>query len=113
MAGVVQEGEPGQKFENSDFFEDLSSSVPPCGTAACIHGWTALLKGKTPNQALKLSFAWSERQLGLNRDQGEATLFYAAVWPEPFASQYRESWTPAQRAKVAAARIEHLITTGE
>lgn len=119
MQGVVQTGEPGKPFEKQLAYGDLASLVPPCGTAACIHGWTALLSGKTPKQTGRLSFEWSERRLGIPHDNrisqfwGKDYLFDADDWPQPFASRYAKAITPRGRAKIAAARIEHLITTGE
>lgn len=113
MEGIVATGEPGKQFPFSATYRDLAASVPSCGTAACIHGWTALLSGKTPEQARKLSFAWSERKLGLPRWFGDERLFFSSGWPRRFAALYRKAETPATRAKIAAARIEHLISKGE
>src|SRR4051812_24586244 len=44
---------------------DLSDTVPPCGTAACLAGWTGLLSGKTLKQTARLSFKWFGTKLGL------------------------------------------------
>lgn len=112
MEGVIATGTPGKLFESFDLFTDLASRVPACGTAACIHGWTALLSGKTPNQTARLKFSWSARKLGLPENMYN-DLFIADYWPEPFNVQYIKAERPSQRAKIAAARIEHLITTGE
>lgn len=118
MQGVVETGEPGKPFENSSY-GDLSKIAPPCGTAACIHGWTALLCGKTPKETRNLSFRWSEDKLGIKRDTRRGMfweqhyLFYSSDWPHSFASRYAKAKTPSSRAKIAAERIEHLITKGE
>lgn len=114
MEGVVKTGPPGGQFTTLSrfIFSDLPLNVPPCGTAACIHGWTALFHGKTVNQTDDLSFAWSAKKLGLPRGS-VLGLFLAYRWPEPFACRYAKATRPSRRAKIAAARIEHLISKGE
>lgn len=46
-------------------------------------------------------------------DGGCWSLFEAVSWPSQFKDDYYAATTPARRAKIAAARIEHLIKTGE
>ncbi len=116
MAGLVATGEPGKKFDEFErkYNRDLSPIVPPCGTAACIAGWTGLLLGKTEDEIMNLPFDWHAKQLGLGAKFGDGVdspLFYADSWPEPFKTRYANARTPSQRAKIAAARIEHLIKT--
>lgn len=115
MAGVVITGDPGKAFPDHWAYVDLPGTVPPCGTAACVHGWTALLSGKTIAQTKQLNFAWSRRALGLPvmKDESNDPLFYADNWPEPFRGSYRVCKEPAGRAEIASKRIDHLIKTGE
>lgn len=121
MAGLVATGTPGATFENSNWYEDLPSIVPRCGTSACIAGWTALLSGKSTKQAGILSLNWSARRLGLSpRVFGSSVdgrlvspLFYSANWPDPFRARYAKAKTPKTRAKIAVARIDHLIKEGK
>lgn len=113
MEGIVVTGIPGQPFINVLAYDDLPELVPACGTAACIHGWTALLSGKTPKQTKKLRLKWSARKLGLPSSVArDDSLFIADYWPQPYRRQYNNACTSLKRAKIAAARIEHLITTG-
>jgi len=85
--------------------EDLSCEMPPCKTASCIAGTANLLTG-----GRKLSSAVRARKvLGL----GDQELFHSGLWPYPFNQKYLEAKTPRQRAKIACARIDHLIKTGE
>lgn len=112
MLGFIAKGEPGGKFKahpNVPWFRpaDLADSVPPCGTAACIAGWTNLFTGHRPD-------AWhpARKEIGISNAQAK-TLFNSGFWPEPFRGRYSSASTPAKRAKIAAARIEHLIQHGE
>lgn len=115
MGGVVATGTPGSEFTKwACYAYDLAETVPACGTAACIHGWTVILSGKTPAQVYHLSFEWSLRKLGLLPSwENENRLFICDDWPGPFRERYRNAKTPKQRAKIACARIDHLIKTGE
>lgn len=114
MTGIVHTGAPGKTFSEVSrmLFDDLPLRVPPCGTTACIHGWTALFHDKTVKQTGHLSFQWSAKKIGLPPRKTES-LFVAESWPKPFADQYTQARIPMRRAKIAAARIEHLIKTGE
>jgi hypothetical protein len=53
--------------------------------------------------------------LGLTNAHAE-TLFYAAHWPEPFGTSFSYAKAKQEQDKaahIAAARIRHLIETGE
>ena len=86
--------------------EPTEHNFAPCGTAACIAGWATILgKGDTdmPN---------SEGERLLDIDAYEAgRLFYVDSWPKQFEKPYMEAMTPAKRARIAVARIEHFIKT--
>ncbi len=97
---------------------DWSRTPPPCGTTACIAGTAAILSGKTIKEAEKLTTRWYNRLLGLPRKMGgldfsSHPLFWHDCWPDPYCFRYRDAKTPRARAKVACARIEHLIKHGE
>lgn len=88
--------------------KDLPEIAPECGTAACIAGWANLLTGSKRPAA----YVRARRILGISARMSRR-LFSAMQWPSPFHIQYDQATTPRQRAKIAAARIEHLITEGE
>jgi len=114
------------------------SRQSPCGTAACIAGWTVLLSGpeekiaevsKTrtlyeANEAAIGGFGVgigerARQLLGLTYEQS-VRLFHVkaawvnGVWPTEFARRYTSTkTTKAEKAKVAAERIDHFIRTGE
>lgn len=114
MEGVVITGKPGRPFNDAFWYTDVAAVAPECGTAACIHGWTALLSGKKPYEAKRLSYDWSRRKLGLSRLTTYLDpLFDLDAWPNPFRKRYSKAKRAATRAKIGAARIEHLIKTGE
>ncbi len=87
-----------------------------CGTAACIAGHVLILEGYSPTldscQFIKNGekvFADEGKRkklLGLTDDQAE-NLFYSNNWPEEFEEE------DVDDPKVAARRIEVLITTGK
>lgn len=93
---------------------DLSDEMPPCKSAHCIAGTANLLTGGKRLGAHKRA----ARQLGIiGLDEVELfnwhPLFVVNGWPEIFRDQYRRATTPLQRAKVACARLDYLVTTGK
>lgn len=84
---------------------DLPSTVPECGTAACIAGWANLFTGHKPT-----AHRSAAKALGLPNDNG---LFSIYEWPCKYRDKYRSAKTSRARARIAANRIEHLIKTGE
>lgn len=108
MAWFTALGKPGTKFASK--WSDLAATVPPCGTAHCIAGWANHFTDHEDAsdvvhaaKVLRLSesgvYWWN--------------LFEAGDWPEPFRWHYENAKTPKARAKIAAARIDHLIEHGE
>jgi hypothetical protein len=99
--------------------EDVSKSAPPCNTTACIAGTANLITGGKRLDAehraakilgipfVRVPLIFSE---GFYKDY---PLFHVAKWPKPFSTRYKKAETPRQRAKIACARIDHLIKTGE
>lgn len=81
-----------------------------CGSACCLAGWYAAFLPS--NDPLKRSgdFLAVKRDVGLHHT---ITSSYGIDWPEPFATRYQRAASNKQRAKVAAARIDHLLNTGE
>lgn len=108
MEDLVRYGPPGEAFESDNGSEQIFAE---CGTAACIAGWTLMLSGYRIERVNYLKRA--SELLSLGSDADEDRLFFADSWPEPFKHNYARAKRPATRAKIAAARIEHLITTGE
>ena len=102
------------------FFADDATEVPfaPCGTAACIAGWSVLLE-RGMRAKVKDFHAAGARVLGISTEydedhdlSSEATrLFYTCYWPHKFQTRYDSAKSQKQRAKVAVARIEHFIKT--
>lgn len=92
-----------------------------CGTTGCIAGWTCLIAecGKNePNvemfKHVDVDTAFSEAGEILDLSpQEKKSLFYATSWPSMFQKDWHDATTKKCRAKCAAARIRHLIKTGE
>ncbi len=89
----------------------------PCGTVACIAGWTVLLHDGNVKSSRDISIRAAEL-LGLNytparRDDEMfyGTLFYPSQWDEGWYDSYKESETVEQKAIVAADYIDHFIKT--
>ena len=111
----------------------------PCGTAACIAGWTVILAGEVPMKRVRLANAQyhkddreifnlvpntAARLLGLDIDEQEA-MFTAEPqgesdgysdereggWPEPYASQWAEGEIP--RHEIAVAYIDECLRRGK
>lgn len=92
---------------------DASKSMPPCKTAACIAGWADIFTGGDGSHYLARERAAAAIGIDPGVCWGNHSLFSDKAWPEPFKSRYEASKTPAKRAKIAADRIEWLITNGE
>jgi hypothetical protein len=101
---------------------------PPCGTVACIAGWTAILdyvgsRGKMPKGKALINLsdnaeATAQELLGLTSEQAARLFdspaerwFSKNLWPQKFVDAYLAAKTPQQRARVTASRIEHFIRT--
>lgn len=94
-----------------------------CGTTCCIAGWVLVNNGLCVGKAGDVYDALDSKGFGINY-QGEASdlaadalwldhdeaenLFYQRNWPTQFQSG-EETATP----QMAAARIRHMIETGE
>lgn len=115
--------EPAQ-FAMSDLYQragaintdvDLPrTSIPNCGTAACIAGWTcSIAREMTPRDVddggpFGRDANAAEAKLDIDCGQG-ARLFFVYGWPKRFAFRWRNCKTLRGRARVAADRIEHFI----
>lgn len=124
-------------LSNPGMLQVAPDLIPPCGTVGCIAGWAAL-DGMKATEIARLS----PRKLKDKMETGQGTvgnlirddgldpddLFIPAEkvvskdedggwkdpgWPRKFIKAYRNAKTPLKRAKVAVARIEHFIKTGE
>lgn len=93
---------------------DIDRSVPNCGTAACIAGWTYALSRRITPKTAALRNAYPEEEaaklLGISERQAER-LFLVDHWPGKFYQQWQERPSLKIRARIAARRIDHFIKT--
>ena len=111
MRGIIARGTPG-KTDWDFHWSDIAHRVPPCGTAACIAGWTNLLTGASQGDESDLTRA--RERLGITSPIARYApdpLFDLQAWPEPFRSRYSKAANPKRRAQIAAERIDHFIKT--
>ena len=80
-----------------------------CGTAGCIAGWAVLLKHGVTKAGKICDVPVEAAKILDIEDCGR--LFYVDDWPEEFSLPYLSAHTPAKRARIAVARIEHFIKT--
>lgn len=95
---------------------------PPCGTVGCIAGWAVeLTEGGAAHFRSSYITEEARKLLDLTFQQS-GTLFHTDSWPEEFRDAYAATYknygwmAPDYRlkqAQVTAARIDHLIQTGE
>lgn len=98
---IIKKGDEGERFrEYSHNGKSTSHNFAPCGTAACIGGWTQIISKRKNSKAA----------LAINGEQA-IRLFNVSVWPEQFETPYLLAKTPAKRVRIAVARIEHFIKT--
>ena len=87
---------------------EITHKYAKCGTAACIAGWAWKLTN--PTEPMPWSGDVATEVLGITLDDRNR-LFYWQSWPAQFGG-YIDNGTK-KSAKIAAARIEHFIRTGE
>lgn len=92
----------------SEWNEPRIVKIPPCGTVACVAGWTALLGGDDVDNATVFAGQVATRFLGVNMVAARS-LFYVSDWPEPHRSKYMKARTARARAEIAAARIDAFL----
>jgi hypothetical protein len=100
------------------------SDTAPCGTAACIAGWTCYLGNKVSMRTLQrgsgVSFeSYGTKLLGLHdswESEDESRLFTSNPeynWPEPYATQWGRAKTQRQQARVAIRYLTRIVRTGQ
>ncbi len=116
MWALVQRKDETQLQFMSDGLGDAFVDFAPCGTAACIAGWTVLLEDGMKTKK-KDSRIWSRaaKLLGLDDRwrKGEAPqtskLFETGEWPKKLEARYNRAKTQKTRVKIAAERIDQFI----
>lgn len=96
--------------------EDFNGALPPCGTVACIAGWTVMLFGLQARLPLRASMYLGSACDILDLDEFSPLgmrLFHTSDWPTKYMDQYVLARTAKGRARVTAERIEHFIHTGK
>lgn len=99
------------------------SHKAPCGTAACIFGWAAILSDTFDQEYVNHYgkyadgagiYGGARRALGLTPDEGGIVANYrGAHWPEPYGSNFRAAKTEAEKARAAADYLNYIIRTGK
>lgn len=87
----------------------------PCGSASCLAGWLVWLDSPERFSALAAdtSMSWITEAKAVLGVRCPAGLFGTGLsWPAPFDKVY-DAPTRRAAAKIAAARIEHFIATGQ
>lgn len=106
--------------------EQYGKNAPPCGTVACIAGWSMLFnKSKAKEaQAIRKRVATTMegvmqghndraikagiRVLRITKDQA-GELFFVGGWPDKYQDQWDRAKSPRAYARVAARRIDAFI----
>lgn len=101
---------------------EYRSTVAPCGTQACIAGWTTILAKKRVNKRddypriaaklLGLKFSANYGYL-VDSDCDAGRLFLSCAWPEQFADAYDVSKSFRHNARVTSRRIDYFIKEGK
>ncbi len=115
-------------FNQAQFGRTTSENA--CGTVCCIAGMAVLISnpllylatitesssdaGIIPTHGRMTGVVPTEAQklLGLTARQADALFSSSDYWPEPFATDYDNARTDAERARVGARRIAYFIRTG-
>jgi hypothetical protein len=87
----------------------------PCGTRACIAGWTYFFgTGRDPR--FNSCMYDAQELLGLSNDEAMVLFDANGDWPEPYSSAYKtaeKEHSHAGMAQAAADYINHIIETGK
>lgn len=121
--GSSKEAKRIHKQDMKDYKTEVSQ-FPACGTTACIAGWAVILENPKkdkeghyvipsvdiPSRAAKL-FEFGDACYA-------GQLFFSDSWPQPFFTQWadedaKDNPSKKKLAKIAVARLEHYITTGQ
>ena len=97
--------------DSDTFTSDNGQKIPfdKCGTAACIAGWACLIQTKGEARMNTVSTADEAMDyLDLSEEDAEQ-LFYVGNWPSDLARAYGKASTQAERAQIAAQRIDRFI----
>jgi hypothetical protein len=106
--------EEPNKFDMGMWFEDAA-----CGTTACIAGWSVALSENLKDLRDGFSF-WGKLDGTISGHAAKAIgvdeltadkLFYTNNWPEDLERLFNNAHSTEERAKVAADRIDHFIST--
>lgn len=100
-----------------------SEADTPCGTRACIAGHALILAGLRSAAEINDRFddyldekfdvpAEAARALGLSRGEAGVLFAFGDDWPEPYGPAFTVAETDAERARVAADYLDHIIKTG-
>jgi hypothetical protein len=106
----------------------VKEQQPPCGTAGCLAGNAALMRGYLPdfmekgrqlitrqvvdprNGKTSLVSAAAKKILGLNEDQATALFSQdCSGWTEKAELAYLHAQTPLERAQAAAMQLDSMI----
>lgn len=107
-----------EDYYSGDWDGAKFQKYPPCGTAACLAGWTTMIALPEREIAAVNVEDIAARELGLDYTQKHKLFYVAPIcttafgWPEPFRSDYLKAKSQTARARIAAARIDHFIATG-
>jgi hypothetical protein len=111
-----------EHFDMHDYFSNvqvrLENNVPDitqCGTTACIAGTALYLRRGIVNEECPRNYLGNSEDtashlLGIRSSQGYR-LFHLSGWPEQLQADYWRAETGEEKARIAAARIEHFIST--
>lgn len=128
--GVVGQGEVGSKinfellarvrdhileeprrYDQSTLMRD--SAIAPCGTAACIAGWTVILSGgiKNPCNCKDPTCGFDQAAKDFLRiSDNEASILFSwdANWPSPFGGAYLFAERRDDKAGMAQAAADYI-----
>jgi len=114
MGMYIRRKADGDVLSTNPWDHGTGKTLPyaPCGTAACIAGWAALLSGLDPKYGWLRAATVAAKALRLGEYSEQFDSLVAVDrWPEPFQSRYMRAMTAPARAKAAADRIDHFIAT--
>jgi hypothetical protein len=92
----------------------LSQDNPPCGTVACIAGWSNILGDNIDVKTLSFPYFIDQevetKRLGLKLDEDfSSSVFFVKQWPTQWKTKYDGAISIQEKAEVAADFIDYIL----
>lgn len=104
----------GSSILSKSAVHNYEDDIPRCGTVGCLAGWICVLTGsktRTKHQEVAAAALGMPYKEGIAEHITDKLFLCVRYWPDTYRLAYENANGHADRAKAAANRIEHFIST--